>query len=85
MATLVRYDPETGREKTGPKTVQGPHREPCHWVKNGMGQIDDLRSNECVKERSSFVNTTNDDTVPCAVTKSRASTGWYGEKKTPYM
>jgi hypothetical protein len=73
MATLVSHDPETGCEKTGPKTVQRPQRNPRHWVKNGMGQTDGLRSNESVKERSSLVYTTNDDTVPCAVTEDHAS------------
>ena len=38
-----------------------------------MGQFDGLRSNESVKERGGFVNTTNGDTVPCTVTKNRVS------------
>jgi len=80
MATLVCYDPETGCEKTSPKTIQRPQGEPGYRVKNGMGQMDDLRSNESVKERSSLVDTTNDDTVPYTATKNHASTGWYRKK-----
>lgn len=50
-----------------------------------MGQTDDLRCNESVKERSSFVNTTNDDTVPYAVTKIARQQGGVWQKQTPYM
>jgi hypothetical protein len=49
-----------------------------------MGKTDGLRSNEGVKERSGFVNTTNGDTVPCAVTKSRVSKVVEEKAKTPY-
>lgn len=40
-----------------------------------MGQVDGLRSNERVKERSSFVNTTNGDTIPYAVTNDARQQG----------
>lgn len=50
-----------------------------------MGQIDGLRSNESVKERSGFVNATNDDAVPRAVTKTTRQRGRRGKKQMPYM
>lgn len=84
MSTFVCYDPKTGSKKTSPETVQRPQREPCYWVKNRKRQLDGLRSDEAVKERCSFVNTTNDDTIPYAVAKIARQQGSKEKGKIPY-
>lgn len=86
VATLVRYDPKTSGEETGPEAVQGPEREPCYRVKNGMRQTDGLWSNESVKECRSFINTTNDNRVMHAVTEfARQRGGRERKRQMRYM
>ena len=64
MSSFMGDNPETSREKSGPKAVKGPYREASERVESGVRQRECVRINESVRVRRNFVKGRDNEHVP---------------------